>query len=69
MKILIKIGGTILDAAESRSRLTREIVELAHRRTEVGVVPGRGRRCRLTHATAETGAMTKSALRAIAHPG
>jgi acetylglutamate kinase len=42
VKILIKLGGTLLDAAESRERLTREITELASQ-DEVVVVHGGGK--------------------------
>lgn len=43
MKILIKIGGTLLDIAESRARLTREIVDLCRTGAEVVVVHGGGK--------------------------
>src|SRR5579871_4137584 len=42
MKILLKLGGTLLDAAESRERLAREIAALA-KREQVVVVHGGGK--------------------------
>lgn len=52
MKILIKLGGTLLDAADSRERLAREITELAQR-DEVVVVHGGGKQ--MTRFLAERG--------------
>ncbi len=52
MKILIKLGGTLLDAAVSRERLAREIAELA-REDEVVVVHGGGKQ--MTRFLAERG--------------
>ena len=40
MKLLIKLGGTLLDSPESRARLAREIAGIAH---EIVVVHGGGR--------------------------
>src|SRR5580692_9802925 len=42
MKLLIKLGGTLLDAADSRDRLAREIAEVA-RREHVVIVHGGGK--------------------------
>ncbi len=42
MRLLIKLGGTLLDAADSRERLAREIADLA-RREQVVVVHGGGK--------------------------
>jgi acetylglutamate kinase len=42
MKLLIKLGGTLLDAADSRDRLAREIAAVA-RREQVVVVHGGGK--------------------------
>ena len=52
MKLLIKLGGTLLDAAESRERLAREIADLA-RREQVVVVHGGGKQ--MTRFLAERG--------------
>lgn len=52
MRLLIKIGGTLLDAAESRERLAREIVDVA-RREQVVVVHGGGKQ--MTRFLAERG--------------
>ncbi len=52
MKILIKLGGTLLDATDSRERLAREIAELA-RHDEVVVVHGGGKQ--MTRFLAERG--------------
>jgi len=52
MKILIKLGGTLLDAAESRERLAREITELAAH-DQVVVVHGGGKQ--MTRFLAERG--------------
>jgi acetylglutamate kinase len=52
VKILIKLGGTLLDAADSRESLTREITELA-RNEEVVVVHGGGKQ--MTRFLAERG--------------
>ncbi len=43
MKILVKIGGTLLDAADSRMRLAREIGELVSGGTQTLVVHGGGK--------------------------
>lgn len=43
MKILVKLGGTLLDAPESRHRLTREIAALAATGAKVVVVHGGGK--------------------------
>jgi acetylglutamate kinase len=42
LKLLIKLGGTLLDAADSRERLAREITAIA-RREQVAVVHGGGK--------------------------
>src|SRR5579871_2080448 len=52
MKILLKLGGTLLDAAESRERLAREIAALA-KREQVVVVHGGGKQ--MTRFLAERG--------------
>ena len=52
MRLLIKLGGTLLDAAESRERLAREIAEVA-RREQVVVVHGGGKQ--MTRFLAERG--------------
>ncbi|HEV2199771.1 MAG TPA: acetylglutamate kinase [Bryobacteraceae bacterium] len=52
MKILIKLGGTLLDAADSRERLAREVAELA-RQDQVVVVHGGGKQ--MTRFLAERG--------------
>ena len=52
MRILIKLGGTLLDAVESRLRLAREITELAAQ-DEVVVVHGGGKQ--MTRFLAERG--------------
>jgi len=43
VRILIKLGGTLLDSADLRSRLTREIVEVAAEGHQVVVVHGGGK--------------------------
>lgn len=43
MKVLIKLGGTLLDAADSRMRLAREIARLARTGVHVVVVHGGGK--------------------------
>jgi acetylglutamate kinase len=43
MKILIKLGGTLLDTPDSRARLAREITELAGTGAQVVVVHGGGK--------------------------
>ena len=43
MRILVKLGGTLLDAADSRARLAREIVAVAGRGIETVVVHGGGK--------------------------
>ena len=52
MKLLIKLGGTLLDAAESRERLAREITAIA-RREQVVLVHGGGKQ--MTRFLAERG--------------
>lgn len=52
MKLLIKLGGTLLDAADSRERLAREITALA-RREQVVLVHGGGKQ--MTRFSAERG--------------
>lgn len=52
MRILIKLGGTLLDATDSRERLAREITELA-RQDQVVVVHGGGKQ--MTRFLAERG--------------
>lgn len=52
MRLLIKLGGTLLDAAESRERLAREIAAVA-RREQVVVVHGGGKQ--MTRFLAERG--------------
>ena len=52
MRLLIKLGGTLLDAAESRGRLAREIADVA-RREQVVVVHGGGKQ--MTRFLAERG--------------
>lgn len=52
MKILIKLGGTLLDAVDSRERLAREIAQLA-RSEQVVVVHGGGKQ--MTRFLAEKG--------------
>jgi acetylglutamate kinase len=43
VKVLIKIGGTLLDAAESRHRLASEIASAVHRGVQAVVVHGGGK--------------------------
>jgi acetylglutamate kinase len=52
LKLLIKLGGTLLDAADSRERLAREITAIA-RREQVVLVHGGGRQ--MTRFLAERG--------------
>ena len=52
MKLLIKLGGTLLDAADSRERLAREITAVA-RRDQVVLVHGGGKQ--MTRFLAERG--------------
>jgi acetylglutamate kinase len=52
LRLLIKLGGTLLDAAESRERLAREITAIA-RREQVAVVHGGGKQ--MTRFLAERG--------------
>jgi acetylglutamate kinase len=52
VRLLIKLGGTLLDAAESRERLAREIAVVA-RREQVVVVHGGGKQ--MTRFLAERG--------------
>lgn len=56
VKILIKLGGTLLDAAESRERLAREITQAASQSTIV-VVHGGGKQ--VTRYLAERGVETR----------
>jgi len=56
VKVLIKLGGTLLDAADSRERLAREIAELA-RQDQVVVVHGGGKQ--MTRFLAERGIESK----------
>ncbi len=56
MKILIKLGGTLLDAADSRERLAREITAVAARE-QVTVVHGGGKQ--MTRFLAERGVESK----------
>ena len=53
MSTLIKIGGTLLDAAESRERLAREITQVVEDGLEVVVVHGGGKQ--MTRYLAERG--------------
>jgi acetylglutamate kinase len=52
LRLLIKLGGTLLDAADSRERLAREITAIA-RREQVAVVHGGGKQ--MTRFLAERG--------------
>jgi len=52
VRLLIKLGGTLLDAAESRERLAREIADVAQRE-QVVVVHGGGKQ--MTRFLAERG--------------
>lgn len=56
MRALIKLGGSLLDAPESRARLAREIVEAA-RHHEIAVVHGGGKQ--MTRFLAERGVESK----------
>jgi acetylglutamate kinase len=53
VRILVKLGGTLLDAADSRSRLAGEIGELASAGAQVAVVHGGGKQ--MTRFLAERG--------------
>ena len=53
MKVLIKLGGTLLDAAESRRRLAAEISSVLHQGVEAVVVHGGGKQ--MTRYLAERG--------------
>ena len=53
MSTLIKIGGTLLDAAESRERLAREITQVVEDGLDVVVVHGGGKQ--MTRYLAERG--------------
>jgi len=53
VRLLVKIGGTLLDAAESRRRLARELAELARDGVRLTVVHGGGRQ--MTRFLAERG--------------
>ena len=53
MKILVKLGGTLLDAPESRNRLAREISEIACNGVRAVVVHGGGKQ--MTRFLAERG--------------
>jgi acetylglutamate kinase len=56
LKLLIKLGGTLLDAADSRQRLAREIAAIA-RREQVVLVHGGGKQ--MTRFLAERGIETR----------
>jgi acetylglutamate kinase len=43
VKILVKLGGTLLDSAESRNRLANELCEIQHSGVELVVVHGGGK--------------------------
>ncbi len=43
MKLLVKLGGTLLDSMESRKRLSRELADVARRGIELVVVHGGGK--------------------------
>ena len=53
MKVLIKIGGTLLDAAESRGRLAAEIAQAVHEGLQAVIVHGGGKQ--MTRYLAERG--------------
>ena len=53
MRLLIKLGGTLLDEPESRGRLAREIAEVARHTPETVVVHGGGKQ--MTRFLAERG--------------
>ncbi len=53
MKILVKLGGALLDSAESRDRLAREIAALARKGARTVVVHGGGKQ--MTRFMAERG--------------
>lgn len=57
MKALIKIGGTLLDSAESRQRLAREIAEAVGGGLRAAIVHGGGRQ--MTRFLAERGIETR----------
>ena len=56
MKILVKLGGTLLDVVESRERLTRELAAVA-KKVEMVVVHGGGKQ--MTRFLAERGVESK----------
>ncbi|MFN7933486.1 MAG: acetylglutamate kinase [Bryobacteraceae bacterium] len=56
MKILVKLGGTLLDAVEGRERLTRELAAVA-KKVEMVVVHGGGKQ--MTRFLAERGVESK----------
>jgi acetylglutamate kinase len=53
LKILVKLGGTLLDSAESRARLARELAALRRKGVELVVVHGGGKQ--MTRFLAERG--------------
>ncbi len=53
MKVLVKLGGTLLDAPESRARLAAELAAAAHQGVELVVVHGGGKQ--MTRFLAERG--------------
>ena len=53
MKLLVKLGGTLLDAPESRARLAREIAHAQQQGAEIVVVHGGGKQ--MTRYLAERG--------------
>ncbi len=53
MKLLVKLGGTLLDAPESRTRLAREIAQAQRQGVEIVVVHGGGKQ--MTRYLAERG--------------
>ena len=57
MKILVKLGGTLLDAAESRDRLAAQIAAARARGYEVAVVHGGGKQ--MTRYLAERGIQSR----------
>ena len=57
MKLLVKLGGTLLDTADSRRRLANEIAGLVEQGHRVVVVHGGGKQ--LTRYLAERGVETR----------
>ena len=53
MKVLVKLGGTLLDGAESRDRLAQQIAAARARGAEIVVVHGGGKQ--MTRYLAERG--------------